>query len=193
MAITAQPHASLQPRTNALLSSVSVKAMSPTSPPSRPQDESRGRQYPSLNRPRSHPVQINARSPNRSTCRWARPSVAPYGLSEQPLGNEFKVRDEKTGLLDRGAIIKVDHARNTESVGARAWLAETEYSVRSALREARKEDCPCVFIVPTKKYRYTPDSRVWWEVVGADVTQDPRRAQLVAEREFGRTEQRLYH
>ncbi len=114
-------------------------------------------------------------------------------LVGQSLGNEFKVRDEKTGLLDRGAFIEVDYVKNAESVGARAWLAETEDSVRSALREARNEDCPCVIVVPTEKYRYAPDSGVWWEVVGAEVTNDPRTAQLVAERESGRTKQRFYY
>lgn len=114
-------------------------------------------------------------------------------LVGQSLGNEFKVRDEKTGLLDRGAFIEVDYVKNAESVGARAWLAETEDSVRSALREARNEDCPCVIVVPTEKYRYAPDSGVWWEVVGAEVTNDPRTAQLVAERESGRIKQRFYY
>ena len=109
------------------------------------------------------------------------------------LGNEFKVRDEKTGLLDEGEFVQVDYVKNAESIGARAWLAETESEVRSALREARSENRPCVIVVPTEKYRSPPGSGVWWEVVGAEVTNDRKTAQLVAEREDGRSKQRFYY
>ncbi len=109
------------------------------------------------------------------------------------LGNEFKLRDTDSGLLDMGEFIEVDYVKNAESVGARAWLAETDGAIRSALREARDETRPCVIVVPTEKYRFPPDSGVWWDVVGADVTNDPKTAQLVEEREAGRVRQRFYY
>ena len=109
------------------------------------------------------------------------------------LGNEFKLRDTDSGLLDRGEFIEVDYVRNAESVGARAWLAETDCAIRAALREARDESRPCVIVVPTEMYRFPPDSGVWWDVVGADVTNDPKTAQLVEEREAGRVRQRFYY
>ena len=109
------------------------------------------------------------------------------------LGNEFKVRDPGSGLLDKGAFIEIDYVKNAESVGVKAWLAEDEATVRDALRAARAEPGPCMIVVPTEKYRSPPGSGVWWEVVGAEVTNDPRTAQLVAEREGGRRRQRLYY
>ena len=109
------------------------------------------------------------------------------------LGNEFKIRDAKTNLLDEGEFIEVDYVKNAESVGLRAWFATNEEEIRKALREARAETRSCMIVVPTEKYRYTPDAGVWWEVVGADVTNDPKTAQLVAERQAGRAKQRFYN
>ena len=109
------------------------------------------------------------------------------------LGNEFKLRDTGSGLLDKGEFIEVDYVKNAEGVGARAWFAETEDDIRAALREARDETRPCVIVVPTEKYRFPPDSDVWWEVVGAEITSDSKTAQLVAEREAGRSRQRFYY
>ncbi|MCP4385116.1 MAG: 3D-(3,5/4)-trihydroxycyclohexane-1,2-dione acylhydrolase (decyclizing) [Hyphomicrobiales bacterium] len=109
------------------------------------------------------------------------------------LGNEFKVRDPDSGLLDKGAFIEVDYVKNAESVGVKAWFAQSEDEIRAALRTARNEDGPCMIVVPTEKYRSPPDSGVWWEVVGAEVTNDRRTSQLVAEREDGRTKQRFYY
>ena len=109
------------------------------------------------------------------------------------LGNEFKLRDPDSGLLDTGDFIEIDYVKNAESVGARAWLAKTDSDIRTALRESRAETRPCVIVVPTEKYRSPPDSGVWWDVFGADVTNDPKTAQLVAEREAGRVRQRFYY
>jgi 3D-(3,5/4)-trihydroxycyclohexane-1,2-dione acylhydrolase (decyclizing) len=109
------------------------------------------------------------------------------------LGNEFKVRDTASGLLDKGKFIEVDYVKNAESVGLRAWFATTETEVRDALAEAREETGPCMIVVPTEKYRFPPGSGVWWEVVGAEVTNDPTTKALVDEREAGRAKQRFYY
>ena len=109
------------------------------------------------------------------------------------LGNEFRIRDPETGLLDKGDFIEVDYVKNAESVGVRAWLAESESEVRDALAAARKESGPCMIVVPTERYRFPPDSGVWWEVFGAEVTGDPETRALVAKREAGRANQRLYY
>jgi 3D-(3,5/4)-trihydroxycyclohexane-1,2-dione acylhydrolase (decyclizing) len=109
------------------------------------------------------------------------------------LGNEFKIRDEASGLLDKGAFVQVDYVKNAESLGVKAWLAENEDDVRAALRAARAEDGPCMIVVPTERYRFPPGSDVWWEVVGAEVTGDSRTRELVAEREAGRAKQRFYY
>ena len=109
------------------------------------------------------------------------------------LGNEFKIRDSSTGLLDKGQFIEVDYAKNAESVGVKNWVAHTEIEIRTALAEARDETGSCMIVVSTEKYRFPPGSDVWWEVVGAEVTNDKVTASLVEERELGRTKQKFYY
>ena len=108
------------------------------------------------------------------------------------LGNEFKIRDPKSRRLDDGPFLEVDYVKNAESIGLRAWLAGTEQEVRDALAAARRETRSCMIVVMTEKYRFTPDSGVWWEVVGAEVTGDPKTRELVEAREAGRARQRFY-
>ena len=50
-----------------------------------------------------------------------------------------------------------------------------------------------MIVVPTEKYRFPPPSEVWWEVVGAEVTHDPKTKELVDAREAGRAKQRFYY
>lgn len=109
------------------------------------------------------------------------------------LGNEFKVRDTQSRLLDDGSFIEVDYVKNAESVGVKAWLAKDEAELRAALTKAKSEEGACMIVVPTEKYRFPPGSGVWWEVVGAEVTNDPKTRELVAAREAGRVRQRFYY
>ena len=109
------------------------------------------------------------------------------------LGNEFKIRDPRSGLLDEGLFIEIDYAKNAESVGLTTWVANTEEEVRKALQEAKHKENSCLIVVPTERYRSLPGSEVWWEVVGAEVTNDPKTKALVAAREEGRIKQRFYY
>ena len=109
------------------------------------------------------------------------------------LGNEFKIRDLRSGLLDEGLFIEIDYAKNAESVGLTTWVANTEEEVRNALQEAKLKENSCLIVVPTERYRSLPGSEVWWEVVGAEVTNDPKTKALVAAREEGRIKQRFYY
>ena len=109
------------------------------------------------------------------------------------LGNEFKIRDQESGLLDEGQFIEVDYSKNAESVGLKTWVANTEEEIRSALREAKYQENSCLIVVPTEKYRSPPGSEVWWEVVGAEVTNDSTTKSLVEAREAGRIKQRFYY
>jgi 3D-(3,5/4)-trihydroxycyclohexane-1,2-dione acylhydrolase (decyclizing) len=109
------------------------------------------------------------------------------------LGNEFKVRDTQSRLLDDGSFIEVDYVKNAESVGVKAWLAKDESELRAALTKAKSEEGACMIVVPTEKYRFPPGSGVWWEVVGAEVTNDLKTRELVAAREAGRVRQRFYY
>ena len=109
------------------------------------------------------------------------------------LGNEFKIRDAKTNLLDDGEFIDVDYAQNAESIGIKTWNASDETEIRTALSEAREEEGSCMIVVPTDRYRNTVDSGIWWEVIGAEVTEDPKTKALVEAREAGRVDQRFYY
>ena len=108
------------------------------------------------------------------------------------LGNEFKIRDPQTKLLDDGEFIEVDYVKNAQSIGLKAWRATDETEIRQALTAARSETGSCMIVVPTEKYRYTPESGIWWEVIGAEVTGDPKTKELVDAREAGRVNQRFY-
>jgi len=108
------------------------------------------------------------------------------------LGNEFRMRDHETGSLETRPWVPIDFAKNAESMGARTWTAHTAGELRQALEEARAETRPCVIVVPTEPYRRLPDSKVWWDVFGAEVTDDPLTEELVAAREEGRKKQRFY-
>ena len=109
------------------------------------------------------------------------------------LGNEFRIRDPRSGRLDDGPFLEIDYVKNAQSIGLRAWLANTEHEIREALAAARRETASCMIVVETEKYRFTPDSGVWWEVVGAEVTGDPKTRELVEAREAGRARQRFYN
>ena len=87
-------------------------------------------------------------------------------------GNEFRLRDSKTNRLE-GDYVKVDYAKNAESMGARAWHVQTEDELRKALREARKEKRCCVIVAETDPCRATPGSDMWWDVSVAEVSKDP--------------------
>ena len=115
-----------------------------------------------------------------------------FALVGHSLGNEFKIRDQQSGKLDDGEFIKIDYAKMAEGMGARAWTATTPDEFREALREARNETRSCMIVVPTEKYRRLPDSGIWWDVFGAEVTDDPKTKDLVDQREAGRKDQRFY-
>ena len=110
----------------------------------------------------------------------------------QSFGNEFRARDGKTNRLE-GEYLKIDFAKNAESMGARAWNANTPEALRKALLEARSETRPCVIVVETEKYRSLPSSEVWWDVAAAEVSQDPVTQKLRAEYERDRDRLQRFH
>ena len=110
----------------------------------------------------------------------------------QSFGNEFRARDGKTNRLE-GEYLKIDFAKNAESMGARAWNANTPEALRKALLEARSETRPCVIVVETEKYRSLPSSEVWWDVAAAEVSQDPVTQNLRAEYERDRDRLQRFH
>ena len=108
------------------------------------------------------------------------------------LGNEFRVRNQKTGKLDDGDFVDIDYAKNAESIGLRAWNVSDEDELRRALSEAREERRSGMIVVQIERYSRLPRSGIWWDVFGAEVTNDETTKQLVDEREEGRQGQRFY-
>jgi 3D-(3,5/4)-trihydroxycyclohexane-1,2-dione acylhydrolase (decyclizing) len=103
-------------------------------------------------------------------------------------GNEFRVRDGDTHRLE-GDFVKIDFAKNAESMGARVWSVNTPDELRKALAEARTETRSCVIVAQTEKYQFTPGSGVWWDVASAEVTDDPETQK--ARTEYEETKKRL--
>jgi len=108
------------------------------------------------------------------------------------LGNEFRVRNRETGKLDDGDFVDIDYAKNAESIGLRAWHASDEEELKQALLEARQERRSCMIVAQIERYSRLPRSGIWWDVFGAEVTNDETTKQLVNEREEGRLGQRFY-
>lgn len=107
-------------------------------------------------------------------------------------GNEFRERDPKTHRLD-GEFLKIDYAKNAESMGARVWKTQGEEQLRKALKEARKEKRTCVIVAETQPYVFPPDSTVWWDVAVAEVSDDPVTQKLRAQYEKGRNSLQRFH
>ena len=102
------------------------------------------------------------------------------------LGNEFRVRNQETGKLDDGSFVQIDYAKNAESIGLRAWNVSAEDELKAALLEAREEQRSCMIVAQIERYSRLPRSGIWWDVFGAEVTDDAATKQLVDEREDGR-------
>ena len=108
------------------------------------------------------------------------------------LGNEFRIRDPETGKLDDGDFIEIDYAKNAESIGLRAWNVSDEDGLKNALEAARQERRSCMIVARIERYSRLPRSGIWWDVFGAEVTNDEATKALVDEREEGRQGQRFY-
>lgn len=107
-------------------------------------------------------------------------------------GNEFRARDANSQALE-GAYLKIDFAKNAESMGARAWQVNTPEELRNALRDARAETRTCVIVAETEKYHYAPDSGVWWDIAAAEVSADSTTQKRRAEYEEGRNKRQRFH
>ncbi|MBI4531558.1 MAG: 3D-(3,5/4)-trihydroxycyclohexane-1,2-dione acylhydrolase (decyclizing) [Candidatus Latescibacteria bacterium] len=114
------------------------------------------------------------------------------GRVGREFGNEFRARDTTTNRLE-GSYLRVDFAKNAESMGARTWHVTTPDEVRTALREARKEERSCVIVAETEAHRYLPGSGVWWDIAAAETTNDPVTRNLREEYEQNRRLQRFHY
>jgi 3D-(3,5/4)-trihydroxycyclohexane-1,2-dione acylhydrolase (decyclizing) len=120
-----------------------------------------------------------------------------YGLQMdsvgRPFGTEIRARDASSNRLE-GEYLKIDYAKNAESMGARVWNVETPDELSIALKEARKERKTCVIVVKVEEHRYVPGSGIAWEVPPAEVTNDPVTSEIRQEyEEIFKKKQRFYY
>ena len=99
------------------------------------------------------------------------------GRTGRSFANEFRTRAGEANRLE-GDFVAIDFVKNAESLGARTWQVSTEDEIRVALKAARMEPTTSVIVVETERYRYQPDSDVWWDVAVAEVTNDPSTQEL---------------
>ena len=67
-----------------------------------------------------------------------------------------------------------------------------EDELKRALEEASQEAGSCMIVAQIERYSRLPRSGIWWDVFGAEVTDDEATRKLVEEREEGRADQRFY-
>ncbi|HLM82974.1 MAG TPA: 3D-(3,5/4)-trihydroxycyclohexane-1,2-dione acylhydrolase (decyclizing) [Terriglobales bacterium] len=107
-------------------------------------------------------------------------------------GNEFRARDAASQTLE-GDYLKIDFAKNAESMGARTWQVKGPEELRKALRDARRETRTCLIVAETEKYHYAPGSGVWWDIAAAEISTDPTTQKRRAEYEEGRNKRQRFH
>ena len=97
-------------------------------------------------------------------------------------GNEWRRRDENTGLLD-GEPVEVDYAKNAESWGALGLRARTVGELAAAVKEALAAKGPVVIDIKVSPGTMTGGYENWWRVGTAQVSsrtevEEAARAQL---------------
>ncbi|HEX8918208.1 MAG TPA: 3D-(3,5/4)-trihydroxycyclohexane-1,2-dione acylhydrolase (decyclizing), partial [Chloroflexota bacterium] len=107
-------------------------------------------------------------------------------------GNEFRFRDAQTGALE-GSFIPIDFVKNAESLGAKAYYADSRESLQQALQRAAQESRTTLIYVPIDREVQVPSYESWWDVPIAEVSGEEsvtsaRKAYVEA-----RKKQRLYY
>jgi len=107
-------------------------------------------------------------------------------------GNELRYRDAKTGRLD-GEYLSIDYAANAASMGAIAYKATDEASLREALEKARQADRTVVIHAVVDPAVRVPGYESWWDVPIAEVSGEASVQQARAAYEEARRKQRFYY
>ena len=109
------------------------------------------------------------------------------------LGNEFRVRNQERQANWTTVSSSRSTTPRTPRVSVlRAWNVSDESELKTALAEAKEERRSCMIVAQIERYSRLPRSGIWWDVFGAEVTEDEKTKQLVDEREEGRKGQRFY-
>jgi 3D-(3,5/4)-trihydroxycyclohexane-1,2-dione acylhydrolase (decyclizing) len=85
---------------------------------------------------------------------------------------------------------EVDYAANAESLGCRAWEADTVEALRAALAEARAHDGPALIACRVEPRRLLTGSGAWWDLGVAEVSGREEVRRRAAEHAAGQARQR---
>jgi 3D-(3,5/4)-trihydroxycyclohexane-1,2-dione acylhydrolase (decyclizing) len=94
-------------------------------------------------------------------------------LGTDGFGTLYRYRDNGSLGVDSEestAYLPLDLAANAESLGAKAFRAETVEELGAALESARAEERPVVIAVESDRYEGVPDYESWWDVAVAEVS-----------------------
>lgn len=83
--------------------------------------------------------------------------------------NELRYRNPQSGRTD-GDYVPVDFVKHAEAMGARAFYAPHEGSLKDALQQAKGSEGVTVIVVPVDPEKRVPNFEGWWDVPVAQVT-----------------------
>lgn len=107
-------------------------------------------------------------------------------------GNELRFRDESTGRL-AGEYMPIDYAANAASMGALAFKADDEASLREALQKAKESDRTVLIHVTVDPEARVPGYDSWWDVPIAEVSGQESVQQALAGYREAKKRQRYYY
>ncbi|MFS8523722.1 MAG: 3D-(3,5/4)-trihydroxycyclohexane-1,2-dione acylhydrolase (decyclizing), partial [Limnochordales bacterium] len=107
-------------------------------------------------------------------------------------GNELRFRDEGTDRL-AGEYMPIDYAANAASMGALAFKADDEASLREALQKAKEADRTVLIHVTVDPEARVPGYDSWWDVPIAEVSGQESVQQALAGYREAKKRQRYYY
>ena len=103
-----------------------------------------------------------------------------------------KRNDARSGELE-GDYIDLDFAKISEGMGAKVWKVKTVADLKSALKEARAANGPCVLVVGTDPQRLVPGSGIFWDFAVAEVSNEKATQECRKRYDENRQAQRLHY
>ena len=107
-------------------------------------------------------------------------------------GNELRYRDERSGRLE-GPYMAVDFVKNAESLGAKAYYADSRNSLQEALERAARDRQTALIYVPIDVDARVPSYEGWWDVPVAEVSGEPSVQSSLRMYREAKQRQRVYY
>ncbi|MFZ2021300.1 MAG: 3D-(3,5/4)-trihydroxycyclohexane-1,2-dione acylhydrolase (decyclizing) [Terracidiphilus sp.] len=92
-------------------------------------------------------------------------------LGQEGFGTRYRMRNAQSGQLD-GQPVAVDFAANASSLGAHTIKAANLDELKTALKEAKRQDRTTVIVVETDTTADVPGYDSWWDVAVAEVSEN---------------------